>query len=224
MFVVGTHVPVRDTSLRSSMPEGARCAPSSSASWRRCSAWRSARSSAPGHAVLYAVLMASSSAALALPVIDSLGLDGPAGAVGDRADRDRRRRVDRAAAVGDRPEPRPARGTRRLGHRGVRGGAVPRAAAAATAGAGASDYTTIRSKHEFALELRFSLLILFVLCALAATTHVSIMLAGFALGLVIAAIGRAASAGTSTVRHHRGLLRAAVLRLARRVTAGSRTR
>jgi Kef-type K+ transport system membrane component KefB len=44
-------------------------------------------------------------------------------------------------------------------------------------------------KHGLALELRFSLLILFVLCALATTTHVSIMLAGFALGLVIAAVG-----------------------------------
>src|SRR5262249_16087720 len=30
-----------------------------------------------GHAALYAVVMASSSAALALPVIDSLGLTGP---------------------------------------------------------------------------------------------------------------------------------------------------
>ena len=39
--------------------------------------------------------------------------------------------------------------------------------------------------HEFALELRVSLIILFALCALATTTHVSIMLAGFAFGLVV---------------------------------------
>ena len=44
-------------------------------------------------------------------------------------------------------------------------------------------------KHEFALELRISLLVLFTLAALAVSTHVSIMLAGFALGLVIGAIG-----------------------------------
>jgi Kef-type K+ transport system membrane component KefB len=43
--------------------------------------------------------------------------------------------------------------------------------------------------HEFALELRLSLIMLFALCALAVTTHVSIMLAGFALGLVVSAIG-----------------------------------
>jgi Kef-type K+ transport system membrane component KefB len=40
-----------------------------------------------------------------------------------------------------------------------------------------------------ALELRISLIALFGLAALAVTTHVSIMLAGFALGLVISAIG-----------------------------------
>jgi Kef-type K+ transport system membrane component KefB len=43
--------------------------------------------------------------------------------------------------------------------------------------------------HRFALELRISLILLFALCALAVTTHVSIMLAGFALGLVVSAVG-----------------------------------
>ena len=44
-------------------------------------------------------------------------------------------------------------------------------------------------KHRFALELRTNLLVLFALAALAVSTHVSIMLAGFALGLVIALVG-----------------------------------
>jgi Kef-type K+ transport system membrane component KefB len=43
--------------------------------------------------------------------------------------------------------------------------------------------------HQFALELRISLILLFTLAAVAIATHVSIMLAGFALGLVISAIG-----------------------------------
>ncbi len=43
--------------------------------------------------------------------------------------------------------------------------------------------------HRFALELRTNLVVLFGLAALAADTHVSIMLAGFALGLVIALVG-----------------------------------
>jgi Kef-type K+ transport system membrane component KefB len=44
-------------------------------------------------------------------------------------------------------------------------------------------------QHRFALELRTNLILLFALAALAVSTHVSIMLAGFALGLVIALIG-----------------------------------
>jgi Kef-type K+ transport system membrane component KefB len=44
-------------------------------------------------------------------------------------------------------------------------------------------------KHQLALELRMSLAILFGLAALAVSTRVSIMLAGFALGVVIAGIG-----------------------------------
>ena len=43
--------------------------------------------------------------------------------------------------------------------------------------------------HEQALELRISLILLFGLAALAIATHVSIMLAGFALGLVVASVG-----------------------------------
>jgi len=41
----------------------------------------------------------------------------------------------------------------------------------------------------FALELRISLLVLLLLAALAQATHVSIMLAGFCLGLAFAAVG-----------------------------------
>jgi Kef-type K+ transport system membrane component KefB len=44
-------------------------------------------------------------------------------------------------------------------------------------------------RRLFALELRVSLLILFVLAAIAQFTHVSVMVAGFSLGLVLAAVG-----------------------------------
>jgi len=43
--------------------------------------------------------------------------------------------------------------------------------------------------RDFALELRVSLLILLLLAALAQTVQVSIMLAGFCLGLAVAAVG-----------------------------------
>src|SRR6202047_2078135 len=73
MFVVGTNVPVRDSALRSAIPwalvraalVGAVAAGLGSGI---------AAIFGTGHAALYAVLMASSSAALALPVIDGLGL------------------------------------------------------------------------------------------------------------------------------------------------------
>jgi Kef-type K+ transport system membrane component KefB len=44
-------------------------------------------------------------------------------------------------------------------------------------------------RRKFALELRVNLTVLFGLAALAVTTHVSIMLAGFCFGLVVGAIG-----------------------------------
>ena len=56
-----------------------------------------------GHAALYAVLMASSSAALILPIVDSLRLTGPAVLQLLPQVADRRRRLHRGAAAGDRP-------------------------------------------------------------------------------------------------------------------------
>src|SRR5206468_5929997 len=47
----------------------------------------------------------------------------------------------------------------------------------------------VSEDRKFAVELRVNLIILFALAALAVRTHVSIMLAGFAFGLVVAAIG-----------------------------------
>jgi Kef-type K+ transport system membrane component KefB len=44
-------------------------------------------------------------------------------------------------------------------------------------------------RRHFALELRVSLIVLFGLAAIATTTHISIMLAGFACGLAVAGVG-----------------------------------
>src|SRR5580765_6983719 len=76
MFVAGTHVPVRDPRLRGALSTGLVRAVavgvfSAGAGWG-ISEWFGT-----GHAALYAVLMASSSAALILPVVDSLKLSGP---------------------------------------------------------------------------------------------------------------------------------------------------
>src|SRR5690349_3959634 len=76
MFVAGTHVPVRDKTLRSSVPTALLRAVAVGAVTAVVSVVL-AEVFGTGHAAVYAVLMASSSAALALPVIDALRLDGP---------------------------------------------------------------------------------------------------------------------------------------------------
>jgi Kef-type K+ transport system membrane component KefB len=141
-----------------------------------------------GHTPLYAVLLTSSSAALALPIIDSLGLGGaavqallPQIAVADAAcivalplaiDPPHAGRaavgavtvIAAAVLVFLALRQVEARGVRRRVHR-------------------------VSERRRFAVELRVSLATLFALAALAVHTHVSIMLAGFTLGLAVAAVG-----------------------------------
>ena len=187
MFVVGTHVPVRDPALRSAAPRALVRAIVIGAVAAALGVGLAA-AFGTGHAALYAVLMASSSAALALPVIDSLRLQGPQVlsvtvqiAIADAASIvllplviDLQRAP--IAALGGLAIAGCAVALFLLLHAVDRRGWRQRA----------HDYS---QKHRLALELRTNLLILFALAALAVSTHVSIMLAGFALGLVIASVG-----------------------------------
>ncbi len=124
MFVVGTHVPVRDSSLAFVHPEGIG---PRRPRWRRCSrprcgARRDLRNRSRG------ALRGAHGLIVSRAGITGDGLARPrrpAGAGGDRPDRDCRRGLNRSAAVGDRPIPRGARGARRTGYRGVRSGSVP---------------------------------------------------------------------------------------------------
>jgi Kef-type K+ transport system membrane component KefB len=187
MFVAGSHVPVRDPSLRHGIGRGllrAAAVGVMAALVGAGLAWLFGTGNGP----VYAVLMASSSAAIILPIVDSLGLSGPPVlqllpqvAVADAAcivllplviDRDHAGRAALGALAvigsslvvflvlrwGERS------GRRRRLHR-------------------------LSNRRKFALELRISLLVLFVMAAVATGTHVSVMLAGFSLGLVVAAIG-----------------------------------
>ena len=187
MFVAGTHVPVRDKTLRSAVPKALARAVAIGAVAAVLGV-ALAHVFGTGHAAVYAVVMASSSAALALPVIDSLGLQGPPVLS-----------VTTQIAIADATSIvllplviNPAR--------------APRAAlgALAVACCAAVLYLVLRTadrrgwnkrlhhysrKRRFAFELRISLIVLFGLCALATATHVSIMLAGFAFGLAVSAVG-----------------------------------
>jgi Kef-type K+ transport system membrane component KefB len=188
MFVAGSHVPVRDPQLRRGVGPGVLRAVAVGVIAAGLAAAIAALFHT-GHAALYAVLMASSSAALIFPIIDSLKLTGPAVlqllpqvAIADAAC------IVALPLVID-PE-----------HAG-------RAALGACAVIASSVVLfyflrwfersgrrlrvhRVSETRKFTLELRFSLTILFGLAAVAVATHVSIMLAGFAFGIVVAAIGQ----------------------------------
>jgi Kef-type K+ transport system membrane component KefB len=187
MFVAGSHVPVRDPALRPALRTGALRAVSIGVVAVGLGALIS-HAFGTGHAGLYAVLIASSSAALILPIIDSLGLGGPAvlALLPQIAIADAACIVALPLAIDPAHARRAALGAlavlasagilflllRELERRGIR-----------------RRMHRLSEKRSFALELRINLLILFALAALATRTHVSIMLAGFSFGLVTAAIG-----------------------------------
>src|ERR1700738_3274816 len=170
MFVVGTHVPVRGHEMTSAVPLASARAVLVGAVAAAFGVGLAAEFG-NGHAALYAVLMASSSAAVALPVIDSLRLTGPQAlsvtaqiAIADAAC------IVLLPLVID------------LAH-----AATAALGALAVAGCAVLLYVLLRAvdrrhwrqrlhnyskKRRFALELRISLLVLFALAALAVSTHV----------------------------------------------------
>ncbi len=187
MFVVGTHVPVRDSKLRAGLPKAvvrAVLVGAVAAVLGVLLAWVFGT----GHAALYAVLMASSSAAVALPMIDGLGLGAPPVLS-----------VKAQIAIADTVSivllPLVIDPSRALS---TVVGALAVAACAALVFVVLRHFERNGShrrlrhyskRNGLALELRISLILLFALAALATSTHVSIMLAGFTLGLAVSGIG-----------------------------------
>ena len=187
MFVAGSHVPVRDQRLRAALRPGVLRALLVGA----VSAAGGAAVSAAfgtGHAAMYAVLLASSSAALVLPIVDSLGLGGPhvLQLLPQVALADAACIVALPLAIDPKHAGRAGLGAlaviatatvlffalRELERRGVR-----------------RRVHRLSERRGFAVELRVNLVILFALAAIATRTHVSIMLAGFSFGLAVAGIG-----------------------------------
>jgi Kef-type K+ transport system membrane component KefB len=187
MFVAGTHVPIRDERIRGALRTGGVRAVLVGAV-AVALAYAVAQLVGISHAPLYAVLMASSSAALVLPIVTSLDLDGPALV-------DLLPQVALADAMCIVLLPLvidPAH--------------VGRAALGATVVllAGGVFFLVLREversgirervhrvseDRQFAVELRVSLAALFALAALAVSVHVSLMLAGFVAGLAVSAVG-----------------------------------
>jgi len=187
MFVAGTHVPIRDRRLQRSLGRGtARAALVGAGS--AVLGVMVASAFGTGHAALYAVLMASSSAALILPIIDSLDLHGeqvlrllPQVAIAD------------AACIVALPlaiDPGHA-GRAALGALAVilAGAAIYGVLVYLERGGYRHRLHHVSEERHFALELRISLMILFSLSAIASRSYVSVMLAGFVFGLAVSAIG-----------------------------------
>jgi Kef-type K+ transport system membrane component KefB len=187
MFVAGSHVPVRDKAIRPALGAGALRA-GIAAGLAVVVGILIALLFGTGHAPLYVVLLASSSAALVLPIVDSLRLTGPKvlTTTAQVAIADIACIVALPLAV----DP-PNAGRAAIGAAGLAGCAavlyfVLRALENSGTRARLHD---ISEDRKFALELRIQLALLFALAGLAVAGHVSIMLAGFSFGLVVAAVG-----------------------------------
>ncbi|MFT4082826.1 MAG: cation:proton antiporter [Nocardioides sp.] len=187
MFVAGSHVPVRDPELRPALRGGLVRAVAVGL-LAALGGWLIAAVAGTPHAALYGVLLASSSAALVLPMVDSLRLSGPSmlGLLPQVAVADAACIVALPLAIDPRHALRAAGG------------------AAAVVGAAVVLFVVLRAlerrgvqarvhqvseRRLLAVELRIQLVVLFALAALAVRTHVSIMLAGFAFGLAVTAVG-----------------------------------
>lgn len=187
MFVVGTRVPIPERGLRSALAVGAGRAALVGVAAAVAGATLAWAFDSP-HPAVFAVLMASSSAALAMPVLEDEEFDGPhlvptltQIAVADVA-------CILALPLAIAPD-RAAEAA--LGSLFVVVAGVALFLALRTLEArGIWEAVHEESKERrFAVELRFSLIVLTAIAALAVATHVTVMLAGFVCGLAIAAVG-----------------------------------
>lgn len=187
MFVAGTHVPLSDARLRPALASGVLRAVgvgvlAAGAGWGISAVFGT------GHAAVYAVLMASSSAALVLPAIDQLDLDGPQmlPTIAQVAVADTACIVALPLAIDPEHALRAALGT-------VLIGVIAVGLAFGLRWADAKDHwdrlRDVSKEHQLALELRISLVVLFGLAAVASLMHVSVLLAGFAAGLAVSSAG-----------------------------------
>ncbi|GEP26128.1 cation:proton antiporter [Cryobacterium levicorallinum] len=187
MFVAGTHVPVRTGAIRAALSAGLVRAILVTVS---ASALGVAIAIMFGtnHAPLYIVLLASSSAALVLPLIHSLGLRGRS-----MLELTAQVAIADVAAIVALPlaiDP-PNAGRAALGAALIAALAVALYVLLSRLERNGSRARLhkLSANRKFALELRIQLAILFALSAVAVFSYVSVMLAGFAFGLAVAAVG-----------------------------------
>jgi Kef-type K+ transport system membrane component KefB len=187
MLTVGMHVPLRDGRLRHGLARGARAA-AVAGLVAPFGGLIVAELTGTGHVAVYAVLLASGSAAIVLPTLRERRLDGPEAMVviGQVTVAD----VASILAVPLVLQPSRAADA-------VLGGLLVAGCALVVFLAGRSlrprpwvHRLRKRSKQRgWALDLRLSLAVLFGLAWIAQEHGTSVLLGGFAMGLVVAAIG-----------------------------------
>ena len=187
MMIAGTHVPVRDARLRAALAKGGLITVGVGLLSVPVG-YGLSQLAGTGHTAVYAVVLASSSAALVLPVVDEDKLVGPAVLT-----------MLAQVVVADTAciVALPLAAAPSKAGRATLGALVVIAAAVVI-------FLVLRElerrrllkrahhysvRHAFGLEMRVSLITLFALAGLAQNVHVSVLLAGFAIGLVLAATG-----------------------------------
>jgi Kef-type K+ transport system membrane component KefB len=188
MFVAGLHVPVRQPSLGRELARGAVAA-GLVALLAVGGGWLTARITGVGHPGVYAVILASASAAVLVPSLDEAGLlDRSEGLVVAA----QVTIADVAAIVAVPIVLQPSRTTNALfGALAVSASAVALyfVARAFHQASWVLGMRRLSKEREWALDLRLSLLVLFGLAWLATIIGTSILIAGFAVGLFVAATG-----------------------------------
>ncbi|TFD90059.1 cation:proton antiporter [Cryobacterium serini] len=187
MFVAGTHVPVRSGAIRAALSAGLVRAILVTLAAIALGVVI-AMIFGTNHALLYIVLLASSSAALVLPLIHSLGLRGRSmlELTAQVAIADIAAIVALPLAIDPPNAGRAALGAALVGVLAV---ALYFVLAWLERNGSRVQLHKLSENRKFALELRIQLAILFALSAVAVFSHVSVMLAGFAFGLAVAAVG-----------------------------------
>ncbi|MET9262875.1 cation:proton antiporter [Amycolatopsis sp. NPDC004079] len=187
MLVAGSHVPLRDAALRVAAGRGTLLAALVGV-LSVPAGFGVAALVGTGHGLLYAVLLASSSAALVMPVLDETKLATPPAlalivqvAIADTACI-----VALPLAAAPQKAGRAALGALAV----IAAGAVWFVVLRWLHARGLVDkaHDLSKSRH-FGLELRIALIVLFGLAGLAQLVGVSVMLAGFVAGLALAAVG-----------------------------------
>lgn len=187
MFVVGTHLPLRDPGLRRALRTAAVAGVLSFALAVPVG-WLVASVSGIDHPAVFALLLAASSSAVVMPIVQERGLRGESMLVATTWIA----LVDIASIVALPVALEPSRALRIAG-----GGVAVTLAAVAVFGVvhlSRNDRTVVALRRDsqrraWAFDLRLSLLALFGLAALATRFGTSTLIAGFGAGMIVALAG-----------------------------------